>query len=233
MIVGGLAGICQEGHHKHHLGIEVSVGHSFPDYDTEQSRWKGTFYPTFGITALGQIRLNEAWQLGYGLGFTRYALVNQGPLDKYVFDFAAPHVLVGIEYILPGRSHRESFIRTEAGVQLGYTETLVEHYPHYTVRTSNGQQLNYLFRPEIGIRRTATTRIKGKRTQLAFEVSAFFRYSLYPLGTAEFVEDHHLTKTSPSGHIIGLAGRLMLPTGTKKIYPDDGKERLNPALRVG
>lgn len=34
---------------KYTVGVEMDLGHTFPHFESEQDRWKATFYPTYGI----------------------------------------------------------------------------------------------------------------------------------------------------------------------------------------
>ena len=83
---------------KYSVGIEIDVGHSFPNFDKEQEQWKGTFYPAGGINVLFVNRINQKWITDLGVGITGYALTNQGSVDNYVLEFASPTISSGISY---------------------------------------------------------------------------------------------------------------------------------------
>jgi len=49
-------------------GLEIDFGHSFPNIDEVQSRWKATFFPSAALTGLFINRINQLdWDLHFML----------------------------------------------------------------------------------------------------------------------------------------------------------------------
>jgi len=105
--------------HKFNIGIDVSIGHSFPDYSSN-SRWKGIFYPVGGLNVLVTSRMGNHFQSELGIGLSGFALVNKGPYDNYVFDYVVPQIFAGIQYVRLIHGHFGSFIRLNSGIQPSY-----------------------------------------------------------------------------------------------------------------
>lgn len=213
--------------HRFNIGIDVSAGHSFPDYD-QNSRWKGSFYPTGALSVLIQNRMGNHFQTELGIGVSAYALVNKGPYDKYVFDFMVPQFFTGIQYIRNKGKNRESFIRMNTGIQPAYHGVSVETFSQYQVLIQNERSLNFFLQPAIGFKNRFKERLKGHRHFLAYEAGAFFRYNFYRLGTALFIEENYITQTSPGGNSIGIYFRVLIPTGHKRLTVETDTDPKGP-----
>ena len=206
------------------FGIQVDVGHSFPDLPADQQRWKATFYPAGGMGLSLMARLNEQWSADLALGIAGYALANRGPSDTYVLDFASPTALAGLCYNTRRSEQREVFLRTAAGAQLGYAGRTVDRSENYVVLIDGGGPVLGFLRQEVGIRQHTRRRMRGSRHATAFEVGAFFRYNLRPLGVVQFVEPDVVVSTAPNGHLIGMYFRYLIPMGEGGVKRSPTKE---------
>ncbi len=212
------------------IGIAVDVGHSFPNFDRVQNRWKGTFYPSGGIAVLFSNRVHQHWIVEAGLGITGYALTNKGRTDSYILDFASPLITSGISYHQSKSLGHENFIRLSGGVQLGYRGTLVDVFDTYSVTIQGEQQWYPFIRPEIGIRRSFGQKMKGSRFKMAYELGTFFRYNLDALGTATITENDFQVILQPSGHIMGTYFKILFPVGKKRMSQKPPKEKALPPI---
>ncbi len=215
---------------KYSVGIEIDIGHSFPNFDKEQERWKGTFYPAGGINVLFINRINQNWITDLGVGITGYALTNKGNVDNYVLDFASPTISSGISYNFPNRQGQENFLKLTSGFQLGYRGTFIDEFEDYTVRIEGKNKLYQFIRPEIGIRRYFKQKMKGTRYKMAYEFGTYFRYNLNTLGTATIEETDFEVTLKPSGNIIGVYFKVLFPAGKKRIRIKPQKEKELPPI---
>ena len=210
---------------KYSIGIEIDAGHSFPNFKTTQNRWKGSFYPAGALSISLRNRINRNWQTDVGIGITGYALINNGPYDNYILDFASPHLTTGIQYIkFKGRT-KEKIIRLKSGMQLGYTKEFTETFSDYNVKVIGRDPVYFFLRPEIGIRNNFKNRINGFR--LAYELGVFYRYTLNGLGSAQFSEKDHVTIVQPKGDIIGFYFNVVFPAGKQKMKIENKKDKSN------
>lgn len=216
---------------KYSIGLEIDIGHSFPNFDKEQERWKGTFYPAGGLNVLFVNRINEKWITDLGVGITGYALTNKGSEDNYILDFASPTLSSGISYNFRNRQGKENFIKLTSGFQLGYQGTYVDEFETYTVKIEGKNKLYQFIRPEIGIRRYFNQRMKGARYKMAYEFGTYFRYNLNTLGTATISENDFEVTLKPRGNIIGGYFKILFPAGKKRIrMKQREEERLPPII---
>ncbi|MCB9340784.1 MAG: hypothetical protein H6577_21885 [Lewinellaceae bacterium] len=215
---------------KYSIGLEINVGHSFPNFDKEQEQWKGTFYPAGGINVLFVNRINQKWITDLGVGITGYALTNQGSVDNYVLDFASPTISSGVSYNFLNRHGQENFIKLTSGFQLGYRGTFIDEFEDYTVRIEGNHKLYQFIRPEIGIRRYFKQRMKGSRYKMAYEFGTYFRYNLNILGTATIEENDFEVTLKPRGNIIGGYFKILFPAGKKRIRLKPQKEKELPPI---
>lgn len=202
---------------KYSIGLEIDIGHSFPNFDKEQDRWKGTFYPAGGINLLFVSRINQKWIADLGIGITAYALTHKGSVDHYVIDFASPTISSGISYNFQKRQGQENFIKLTSGFQLGYQGTFEDEFETYTVKIEGKNRLYPFIRPEIGIRKYFKQKMKGSRYKMAYEFGAYFRYNLNTLGTAKISEHDFEVTLEPRGNIIGAYFKILFPAGQKRI----------------
>lgn len=200
---------------KYSTGIEIDAGHSFPNYKKNQDRWKGSFYPAGALTISIRNRINRHWQTDLGIGITGYALVNSGPYDNYVLDFASPHLVSSIQYIKITGKTKENFVRLKSGMQLGYTQEFSESFDSYEVTVNGDDPIYFFLRPEIGIRNKFKNKLNG--FNLGYELGVFYRYNLNGLGRAEFLEPDYLTIVQPKGDIIGMYFNIVFPVGRQKM----------------
>ena len=215
---------------KYWVGIEMDIGHSFPNFDKDQSRWKGTFYPAGGLNLLFVNRLNQRWITDLGVGITGYALTNKGSVDNYVLDFASPQISSGLSYNFQNRKGQENFIKLAGGLQLGYQGKFIDEFETYKITIEGNNVLYQFIRPEIGIRRYFKQRMKGSRFKMAYEFGTFFRYNLNILGTVLIQENDFQVTLEPKGNIVGAYFKILLPAGKKRIefkqqIPADKKEK--------
>jgi hypothetical protein len=202
---------------KYAIGLEVSLGHSFPNFTNDQDLWSAGLYPSGSLTASLMRRFNQHWSSSLGLGLTAYFLTNHGPVDKYILDFASPHFTSSFAYTFRNTKGQENFLRLTNGLQLGYQGTLVDQFEAYTV-VIEGQDLFYYFlRPEIGIRRYFKQKMKGSRFQMAYEVAAFFNYHINPLGTVQIYETDQIISLEPRGSVMGVYVKFLFPSGRERI----------------
>jgi hypothetical protein len=218
---------------KYSIGIDLDAGQSFPNYSMEQSRWKGSFYPAGALTVSVRNRINAHWQSDLGIGMTGYALFNKGPYDSYVLDLASPHVVSGMQYIKSGANGVENYVRFASGMQLGYKGRFTEKFQNYEVKVEGNDPLYFFIRPEIGIRDQFRKKLNG--IQMGYELGAFFRKNMNPLGSAEFSDQEGSVVAQPEGDIFGMYFHVLFAVGGKKVKiraketltkdpkPEDGK----------
>lgn len=216
---------------KYSIAIDIDAGHSFPNFNKPQDRWKASFYPAGAITISLRGRLSNHWQTDLGLGITGYALVNKGPVDKYVLDFASPHLTTGIRYAERKGNRNEKFIGLKTGMQLGYTQSFTEEFSTYQVTISGNDPLYFFLRPEIGLRNSLNKRVNG--FNLSYEFGTFFRYNLNYLGSAKFDEPANTTTITPRGNIIGMYFNIVFPAGRQKmkVILDEKRRKSNKISR--
>ncbi len=215
---------------RYSVGIEIDIGHSFPNFDKEQERWKGTFYPAGGINVLFVNRINQNWISDLGVGITGYALANRGSVDNYVLDFASPTISSGISYNFLNRQGQENFIKLTSGFQLGYQGAFTDEFDNYTVKIEGKHNLYQFIRPEIGIRRYFKQRMKGSRYKMAYEFGTYFRYNLNTLGSVKIEEDNFEVTLEPRGNIIGGYFKILFPAGKKRVRVKQQKEKELPPI---
>jgi len=215
---------------KYSIGIELDIGHSFPNFDKEQDRWKGTFYPAGGINVLLVNRINQRWITDLGVGITGYALTNKGSVDNYVLDFASPTISSGISYNFQNRRGQENFIKLTSGFQLGYQGVFEDEFETYKVVVQGRNKLYQFIRPEIGIRRYFKQKMKGSRYKIAYEFGTYFRYNLNTLGIATIKENDFEVALEPRGNIIGGYFKILFPSGKKRIRIKNQKEKELPPI---
>ncbi|MCB0663208.1 MAG: hypothetical protein KDC24_10745 [Saprospiraceae bacterium] len=202
---------------KYSIGIEVNVGHSFPNLQPEQTHWKGTFYPAGGISLCVSNRINQKWISDLGIGITGYALTNKGSVDKYVLNFASPTISTGISYNFFNRKGKENFLKVTTGLQAGYQGAFTDEFETYSVEIE-GKSIVYPYvRPEIGIRRYFKKRMKGSRFKMAYEFGTFFRYNILTLGKVTITEQDFEIAFQPNGNILGGYFKVLFPTGRKRV----------------
>ena len=217
--------------HKYNIGIEVNAGHSFPAYNSD-SRWKGTFYPVGGLNVLVMNRMGKSFQSELGIGISGFALNNQGPYDNYVFDFVVPQIFTGIQYSQSKSHHLETFVRLNSGIQAAYKGSTLENFSEYQVLIQNKNALNFYLQPSIGLKNKFNKRINGHKNYLGYEIGSYFRMNLYSLGTATFIEENHVTTTSPSGNSLGVYFRILLPVGNKMVKLENNQEPKEPRTKT-
>lgn len=202
---------------KYTIGLAIEVGHSFPNFDREQERWEGTFYPTGGLQLMFQDRISERWAIDLGLGITGYALANKGSVDQYVLDFASPKMSSGISYHFRNRRGQEHVLQLLSGFQLSYQGTFEDEFDTYTVKIAGKHKFNPFIRPAIGVRKSFKRKMKGSRYPMAYEMGTFFRYNFRTLGTAQIIEQDFEVILEPRGNIIGGYFKILIPAGKKRL----------------
>lgn len=202
---------------KHLVALEIAAAHSFPRVTQQEPRWRATFYPAGIFNLRFQTQLTANWAWDAGLGIVGYALSHKGPHDTYVLDFATPQATAGLSYSKQKIPQLASFAKLSAGCQLGYQRSFTETYKHYQVQISAGSRVVPHLQPEIGLCKTTRHARKGSRFAMQYSVSTFFRFNLAGLGTATFVEADTRTVVAPNGHLIGVAGRVLLPVGRQRL----------------
>lgn len=202
---------------KYSLGFEMNFGHSFPVFPRNQQRWKGTFYPSGGINVSLNNRLHEKWMAEVAIGLTAYFLTNQGPVDKYILDFASPQASTGISYVFGKRPSQKGTLKLSYGLQLGYKGRFVDQFETYTVTVQGDKRWYHFIRTDLGIRRYFKKKQKGIRYKIAYEYGAYFRLNLNRLGTVVFEETDFLVTTEPRGNLIGVYFKFLFPVGKKRM----------------
>lgn len=215
---------------KHYVAIEIGVGHSFPAFDRQQTQWKGTFYPAGAVSVLFVNRLGPHWTTDFGFGLTGYALTNRGPFDKYVLDFASPHLQTGLAFSTAIQKGREGFLKMTTGLQLGYRGTFVDEFDAYRVTVEGNQALYYFLRPEIGMRGAFRKKIRGARSRLSYEFGTFYRHNFVDLGSARIEQPGFDVTLRPRGHLVGGYFKLLFPSGRQKIRLKEVDKPLPPVI---
>ena len=195
----------------------MNAGHSFPDFPQDQDRWKGTFYPSFGLDVLFANHLSQNWMVDVGLGFTAYFLTNRGPVDKYILDFGSPHASTGISYIFGKRSSKRGVLKLSYGIQLGYKGEFIDEFETYTVTVQGEKRCYHYLKSELGIRQFLKKKRKGTKYKTAFEFGTYFRLNLNSLGTVVFAEPNFSVSSEPQGNLIGVYYKFLFPAGRKRI----------------
>lgn len=195
------------------LSASANIGQVIPNFTTGQDRWKAGLHLSWGFTLGAEMRLHEHWSAGMGAGLTGFWMDNRGPYDHYVLDFVSPHLSAGLEYLWRDPSGRESFVRLNGGMQVGYERTFVEEFEDYDVVISSDDPLYFFVRPEVGFRKTTDWKSKTSRYPISFEVGSYVRHYFNGLGQAVFVEDDFVTPSEPRGFTLGIFCRLLLPYG--------------------
>ncbi|MEZ5172270.1 MAG: hypothetical protein R2850_01835 [Bacteroidia bacterium] len=219
---------------KYMLGIEINAGHSFPDFDIEQDRWKAGFYPAGGINLSLSNRLSKNWILDLGVGVTGYALNNNSRFDHYVLDFSSPLLISGISYNFKGYKNRMSFVKMSTGAQLAYKGSFADQFENYSVTITGVNKAYYFLRPEIGIRNKLNKKIGRAAMKVSYELGTFFRFNLNPLGSARIEEsksDFVVTLT-PRGNIIGFYFKLLFPLGKQQIRNYDSEKKSKSIMKI-
>ena len=216
---------------KYSIGLEVEIGHSFPNFSAGQTNWKASFYPTGGLNVLFVNRINKTWISELGFGITAYALSNRGPQDHYVLDFASPTVSTGISYNFRYQKNKEHFIRLTSGFQTGYQGNFVDVYETYSVSVEGKHKLYPFIRPEIGIRKYFKQKMKGARYKTCYEFGTFFRYNLNTLGIATIRDDDVEVRLEPRGNIMGAYFKVLFPAGKKRLrIKQEQTKELSPVI---
>lgn len=199
------------------VGMEISLGQSFPNFITEQNSWKAGLYSSGNMSVSLSRRFNQRWSAETGIGLTAYFLSNRGPVDRYILDFASPHTYGGIAYTRWNLKGQESFFRLRGGLQLGYRGMIVDEFETYTVIIRGDELFYYSLQPEIGIRRYLKQNWKGTRFKVAYELAAFYKHHLNTLGTVDIYQVDQTISLMPRGSVLGAAIRFSFPVGTEKI----------------
>lgn len=215
---------------KYSIGIEIDIGHSFPNFDKVQERWKGSFYPAGGLNILFVNRINQKWITDLGVGITGYALTNKGSVDNYVLDFVSPTISTGISYNFLNRHGQENFVKLTSGFQLGYQGAFTDEFETYSFTIEGKNKLYQFIRPEIGIRRYFKHKMKRFRYKMAYEFGTFFRYNFNALGMATINEHDFEVTLKPRGNIIGGYFKVLFPVGTKRIGIQQNREGKLPRI---
>jgi len=199
------------------FAIDVDTGLSFADFNEGQSQWRPNFYPTLSLSLLGNRRLNARFDVDYGAGGTFYYLINRGPVDKYVLDFASPYIIAGLGYSFMQTHRQENFVKIQAIAQLGYNDVYRDVFEAYTVDVESSSKYYYSIKAQFGKRRFMKRGSKKKMKKVADEYGVMFRFSLQNLGTATFVGDNYTNVVSPTGDIGGFYYRILFDYGGKKV----------------
>ena len=197
--------------------MTANIGQVIPGYTTEQDRWKAGIHLSGAFNIGAEMRMNEHWSMGVGLGLTGFWLDNRGPFDNYILDFASPALTTGLQYLWRNHTERESFVRLGMGIQLGYQESFVEEYDGYEVFISSDQPVYYFIKPEIGFRKTASQKTKVSRYPVQYEVGSYLHYYFNSLGDVVFVESNFIALTKQRGFNLGIFCRLLIPYGDENV----------------
>lgn len=110
------------------------------------------FYPTFSAGLSYGSSFNNHWQLNTGAGIWSYVLVNQGPKEHYILDFASPYAMAGVRYYRQETRTRGYYFKLSSGAQLGYRGSHSETFDDYSVITKSDAFAYGFVRPEVGIK---------------------------------------------------------------------------------
>lgn len=198
--------------------LSVHTGQVIPGFTTDQDRWKAGLHFGWGFQVAAEMRVKEHWSVGGGLGLNGFWLNNKGPFDHYIIDFASPTAAAGVQYLWRTDVNKESYIRLNGGIQMGYNDTITEIYEGYTVQISSQYPVFYFARPEVGFRKTTRLKTKSSRFPLQYEWGAYWLYYFNGLGDVLFVEANHQTSARPRGLSLGIFFRMLIPYGNEHTY---------------
>lgn len=216
---------------KYFIGMEIGLGHAFTSLDKEQDRWQKKYNPSGTLNVLFVNRFNQHLMADLGIGFTAYGLIYRGRVDKYVIDFASPHISTGIGYNIQNRKANEKFFKLSTGLQLGYKGTFVDEFETYKVSIQGENRFYYFLKPELGFRIYSKKKMKGSRYKTALDIGTYFRYNFNTLGSAKIEESNFELNFEPRGNILGVYIKYLFPHGKKGIKVKKQREKaLTPII---
>ncbi len=196
---------------KHGVGMELFIGHSYPNFQSNQTFWKAGLYGAGGMHISWEERMTQKFLLNAGLGLSAYALKNKGPVDDYILDYASPHMMLGGKYLIDSKRNGEGVFGVSLGGQLSYKGTINDNFDLYSVSIQGSRSLTYFVRADLGIRKYFDRSFN--RAKPAYEFGTFFRYNLTSLGTARFASNSYDVILEPKGHVMGLYARVYVSSG--------------------
>lgn len=202
---------------KNHFAVELSTGFSFSDYDSNQNYWEPKLSPLFTLNLLGNHRINNRLDLDFGVGGAFYYLIHRAPTDKYVLDFAAPHLVAGIGYNFFQTSHQELFIKLLGIIQVGYNGTFRDEFEQYTVDVSSLAKYHYALDFRTGWKIYSERKSKQNSQININEIGMHARFTFKDLGDVVFDGDTYRETITPTGDIAGVYYRLYFTVGSKKV----------------
>ena len=219
---------------KNYFVFDIDLGFSFANFDESKSQWRPTVYPALSLSLMANRRINARLDLDYGAGGSFYYLINKGPSDKYVLDFASPYLIAGLGYNFMQSHRQEQYVKISAIAQLGYDDVYRDVFDSYTVEIESNSKYYYSLKLQYVLRRFVKKGGKKKLKNAADEYGVLFRYSFQNLGTATFKGANYETVISPVGHIGGVYYKFLLSYGggkvKRKVRVKKPKEILNPPI---
>ena len=202
---------------KYAFTATANIGQVIPGYVTTQDRWKAGFHLAWGFDIGAEMRLDEHWSAGAGLGLQFFWMDNKGPYDHYTLDFFSPTFTTGIQYLWQSQNGKESFFRLNGGMQIGYDTSFVETFDDYQVEITSNDPIYFFVRPEIGFRKATAWKTKTSRYPISYEMGSYVRYFFNGLGNVDFVENTLITPSKPSGFTLGIFARVLMPYGNRSV----------------
>ncbi len=215
---------------KYSCGLEIDFGHSFTTIESDKNRWSSKFNPAATLNVLFVNRINQNLMVDLGIGFTTYGLIFKGPIDRYIIDFASPHISTGLSYNFRNRKGNESCLKLGTGCQLGYESTFVDEFETYKVIIQGKNKFYYFIKPEIGYRKYFKKRMRGSKYKSAYEFGTYFRYNLNTLGTVTIQETDSDIKFDPRGSIFGVFFKFLFPVGRKRFKINNPPQKELPPI---
>jgi len=202
---------------KNYFSIDLAASGTFSDFDNRQTRWEPKLFPAFTLNLAGNHRLNNRLDLEFGFGGTFYYLIHRGGAERYLLDFAAPHLAAGIGYNFYQTNNKELFVKLRGIIQKGFNGTFRDEFETYTVDISSPANFHYYLGARFGWRTYLKRKAKKKTNLSATEFGANFRYAFKDLGEVVFTENGFQTITSPDGDFAGLYIKMFFAVGSKKV----------------
>ncbi len=180
--------------------------------------------PVFTLNIIGNHRINNRLDVDYGVGGTFYYLINRGPVDKYILDFATPHLVAGLGYNFHQTRNQELFVKLLSIVQRGYNGTFTDEFEEYRVDISSLAKYHYAIGFRAGWKTYFKKKAKQKSQLSASECGMNLRFPFKNLGDVVFTGDNYQTTISPDGDIAGVYYKLYFAAGNKKVKVKSRKE---------
>lgn len=215
---------------KFNIGIETHIGVTFPNFITQQQRWKARIYSGWGVTLSALARFNQHWSGDIGVGLYGYNMINKSSFDRYNLDFFSPHLIMSLYYNKLIRKNTEMFFGLSIGGQKGYDDFFIDQFDDYQVIAESKNLYYYFSRISLGKRKILKKRSK-RIPPLTLEYGSFFKYNFNSLGTATFLHnDNYSEVVKPKGHVLGVYLKFLIPSSTTTVKLKNKKLRKPPII---